>query len=424
MLFLLTGVSFNLFGPSPTVGHLVVLPFSVLALAGTYLLGMVTFGRAAGLAAALILAATPLFLSIGAMLLPEPLLMALTVLAFVAFARGRLVTAALLASAAVLIKETGVFTAGAMVGAVFWDSWRRGSLRSREALWRGALVFLPILVLCGFFLWQRLSPAGYFVFPHHENLLWERSLGVRDLGTVWPSLLFWHWRWIVVASAGLWLGALLVLRRARLPEDGERDERWSPGVSAMVVAMVLVVLQNAVFFTKMFWLERYALPAHPCVLVLVGGALLGGFSQALHWRWRNLPWAAVAACCGFGLASVHDATQPNEEELTFAYADVIETHRLAFRAIEESGDESNVVLTSWPMTIELRHPYLGYVERPLRTIHIDHVESASADAIDFVLVPARSRHAIPLEERARALGMREVGEYREGTASSLRLWTR
>ncbi len=189
LLYFIAGVAFFLFGPSPTTGHLVVLPFSVLALAGTYLLGAATFGRRVGIAAALLLGATPLFLSIGTMLLPEPLLMALTVLAFLMFARGRLVACALLGSALVLFKETGIFTAGAIAGGILWDGWRRGTLWTRHTWLRTSLVSVPLLVLCGFFLWQRLSPAGYFIFPHHQNLLWDRPLGWADLATIWPSFL-------------------------------------------------------------------------------------------------------------------------------------------------------------------------------------------------------------------------------------------
>lgn len=424
LLFLLAGIAFRLFGPAPLVGHLVVLPFSVLALAGTYLLGVVTFGRLAGLAAALLLAATPLFLSIGGMLLPEVPLVALTVLAFFAFARGRLLPAVLFASALVLIKETGVFTAGAMLGAVLWDGWRRRALSSRETLGRAALMSLPILVLCAFFLWQRLSPAGYFVFPHHGNLLWDRPFGFRDLATVWPSLLFWQGRWLVTLAVPLWLGTFLVLRRMKSPEEASSTEQWLPGTATMSIAMTLLVLQNAIFFAKMFWLERYALPAHPCVLLLLCGALFGGLVQGLHWRWRALPWAAVAACCGLGLAAVRAPTQPNEEELTFAYADVIETHRSALQAIERGGEEDPLVLTSWPMTIEGRHPYLGYVERAQRTVHIDSLDDEVPPSFDFVLLARSSRHALLLEERARRLGMREIGEFQVGVAPSLSLWAR
>ena len=184
LLFLLAGVAFRLFGSSPTVGHLVVLPFAVLSLAGTYWLGLVIFGRRAGVAAALLLGATPLFLSISSMLLPEPLLVGLSVLALALLARGRLVAVAALGAALVLVKETGVFTAGAVTGAVLWDAYRREELFDRQTWKRLAWAASPVAMLCAFFLYQRLSPAGYFIFPHHEDLLFERDVGLQDLFTI------------------------------------------------------------------------------------------------------------------------------------------------------------------------------------------------------------------------------------------------
>ncbi|MCA9605359.1 MAG: glycosyltransferase family 39 protein, partial [Myxococcales bacterium] len=77
LLYLLAGLAFRAFGATPTVGHLLVLPFTVVALAGTYLLGAGLFDRRAGAAAALLLGVTPLFMSMGNMLLPEMPLTAL-----------------------------------------------------------------------------------------------------------------------------------------------------------------------------------------------------------------------------------------------------------------------------------------------------------------------------------------------------------
>ncbi len=426
LLFLIAGVAFRLFGPSPVVGHLVVLPFAVLALAGTYLLGAMLFGRQAGVAAALLLGVTPLFLSIGNMLLPEIPLTGLTVLALVMFARGRILGAALCGVALVLLKETGVFTAGAIAGAVLFDGWRRGAgvkrFLSRPMLRRFGLSLLPVAVLCGFFVWQRLCPAGYFVFPHHQNLLWERPLGWSDLATIWPSLLFWHGRWIVVGSAAILGVVLAIRRRASTPES---NRPWRPLPSTVVAAMVLLVVENAVFFTKMFWLERYALPAHPGVLVLASGALIAGLPSLRQGTlWQLVPWAPILAACVLGLLGLHGQTRPNEEELTFAYTDVINTHRRAFERLDQVIEGAPVVLTAWPMTIELRDPRLGYVNAPVRTIHVDSFSDESSGSINAILVPSRSCHAAPLRRHAQRLRMRRIPLDPVGTASPLELYVR
>ncbi len=78
LLYFVAGAAFRAFGPGPTTGRLVVLPFTIVALAFTFLLGAALFGRRAGMGAALLLATTPLFMAIGNVLLPESLRTRLT----------------------------------------------------------------------------------------------------------------------------------------------------------------------------------------------------------------------------------------------------------------------------------------------------------------------------------------------------------
>jgi 4-amino-4-deoxy-L-arabinose transferase-like glycosyltransferase len=402
----------------------VVLPFTALALAGTYWLGAVTFGRGAGAAAALLLGATPMTLSIGNMVLPEMPLTALSVLALLAFARGRLVVAAALGCALVLIKETGVFTPLAIAGALVLEGLRARSLRAPATLARLALSLSPVAVLGAFFVWQRLSPAGYFVFPHHQHLLFDRPFGLSDLATALPSLLLWHGRSVLLLGALLWLGAeALPKRRGRGASEAKSEVApdragAAPPRRAVVAAMLLLAAANAIFFAKMFWLPRYALPAHPGLLILLCGVLLGGGMATVGVRTRRTLLAArlsvLAVAFALGLRGLHAPTRPNEAELTFAYAAVIETHRAAYRQLLEASEGDPTVLTSWPMTVELRHPYVGYLDRPVRAIHVDGLTEEAAREPGFVIVPRWSRHAAPLREHARRLGLRRIGVHRRG----------
>lgn len=423
LLYLLAGSAFMFFGPAPATGHLVVLPFTLLALVTTYLLGARLFSRAAGAAAAVLLATTPMFMSIGNMLLPEIPLTALSVLALLLFLRGRLAGVALCGAALVLIKETGVFTVLAIGAAVLWDAWRRRSLGRRETWLRLGLTLAPLGVLAAFFVWQKLG-AGYFVFPHHQDMFTERPLGPADLLTVWPSLLAWHGRWVVVVAAVVfWAWYRASGRGPLLAPAAGMQERWRPQPDAVAVAIVLLAVANIVFFAKMFWLPRYGLPAHPGVLVLACGVLLGGVTGRRLAGWtvwlRALPVAATAV---LGLVGLWSATAPDEEELTFAYADVIATHREAFTSLDQAIPAGSLVLTSWPMTIEMRHPYLGYVARAHRTMHIEHLEPGHTARIGAVLLAARSRHADRLRAHAQELGMDRAGVFQEGRAGPLELW--
>lgn len=408
LLYFLAAVAFRFFGTDPTVGHLVVLPFTVLALVATYLLGAALFGRRVGASAAVLLGATPLFMSIGNMLLPEVPLTALAALSLFAFARGRLVLAVLAGVAAVWMKETGIFAAGAVGIGVLFDAWRRRALR--ESWHRIALATVPLFALLAFFVWQRVH-AGYYIFPHHQDLFADRPLELANVLTVWPSIVLRHGRWIV------FLGALAALALKTSVPAPTRDERWVPMRSAVIVACLALVLLNAVFFTKMFWLDRYALPAHPGLLVCACGALFAGFRAVAERARRWVAAGVVVAASLLGTLSMRAEAPPDSEELTFAYADVIATHRRAFAAL---GPQDAPVLTTWPMTVELEEPYLGYVDRPLETIHARSAERA--DRVGAILVNTASHRAADLRREAAGRGMERAGVFRVGLAPTLELY--
>ena len=399
LLYWVAGAAFRAFGPEPAVGHLVVLPFTVLALMLTYLLGARLFGRRAGFAAALLLGTTPLFMSMGNMLLPEIVLTALAVGSLYAYARRRTAWVVVLGCAAVWVKETGVFCVAAISAAELWMALRT---RERARAMRGLVLATPILALVGFFAWQK-AYAGYFVFPHHANLFADRPLEWSNLATVWPSLLFAHGRgWLVV-------GALLAVAfgRSAWPRADEQPR--------VVLAIALLVAANFVFFSKMFWLERYALPAHPGIVVVLSGALLWGVRKLPRPR-RTVRFFPIACAAAIGMSSLRAPTAPDEEELTFAYADAIASHRAAYDRMRPGR-----VLTPWPMTVELRHPYLGYVSEPYETIHPDEWRG---EPVDYVLFGQRSSRAGVLREEARRRGLREVGVFHVGVAQGMELWAR
>ncbi len=428
LLYVMAGMSFRAFGPEPLIGHLVVLPFAALALAATYLLGMCLWGRRTGLAAATLLGITPLFASISAMLLPEVTLTALAALAMLLFVRGRFIALAFCGSAMVLLKETGLFVPLALAGAVGLEAlWHRQLLKA--VVWkRLALILVPIPVLAGFFVWQKLG-AGYFIFPHHQNLFWARDAGFSDLLTVAPSTLVWHGRWLVVGAGGLL--ALLAIRRKDLRPglQGLRGtEPYSPdktpGATSLALAVALLFLGNTIFFTQMFWLHRYALPVHPGILLLATAALLSDTGKFKNKLWRFARWVPVLGALLWAATGLKTATAANEAELNFSYADVIATHLQAYRAMEQNPmNPEGVVLSSWPMTIELRHPYLGYVSSSQKSVHIDQLrrDDGKQPAIERVLLPLQSRHTAALRAKAAALGMRRQGRYQVGKAQALEL---
>lgn len=416
LLYLLAGAAFVAFGATPTVAHLLMLPFGVVALAATYGLGASLFGRRAGIAAALMLGCTPLFMTMGNMLLPEMPLTTLAVLSLLAFARGRMGVVALTGCAAVLVKETGIFSAGAVGAALLYDAHRSGILRSRETVKRIALALVPLLALILFFAWQR-AKAGYFIFPHHQGLFTDRPMSWENLTTVVPSLFVWHGRWLVTVAAMI---SLFVVRRDA-PEAGES---WRPRRGSVFLAALLLVAFNWIFFAKMFWLERYALPAHPGLLVLLCGVVFA-FAKGSALK-TNTAAALVLASAAWGLYGMFGPAQRDAEEHTFAYADVIASHRDAIASLADSdaGGSPTFVVTTWPMSVELRYPYLGYVDEEIRSTEFQYLSEHQHEEVTHVLISTASSQADDLMEFARSQGLEPSGEFQTDDAPRLVVYAR
>jgi hypothetical protein len=391
LLYVLASIAFRLFGPGPVVGHALMIPFAWLGLVATYGLARERHGRAVAVAATAMLGTTPLYLTMGAFLLPEMPLTALTVAALWALHRKNLLAAALLGVVMVWIEQ-----------------WRTGTLRERASLRDLGLATLPLWALVGFFVWQRVN-AGYYVFPHHQGLLAERHFELASLFTAVPSLFFWHTRALLTAAGLLALPVVLRTRRVAL--------------GTVELASLVLALLNIAFFAQMFWLERYALPAHPGLLV-TGAALVALACEKLEratLRRAALPTLGALVSIG-GLLGAYRGAPDEAPELTFDYADVMRSHAAVARALEErSGTlgEDPLVVGVWPLTVELRDPVLGFTSRPYRTLHVDHLADHPDQRADVVVIDPSSRNAERLRALADELGLVSIATIDEGNAPRL-----
>jgi 4-amino-4-deoxy-L-arabinose transferase-like glycosyltransferase len=419
LLYVVAAIAFRLAGPAPVVGHLVALPFGVLSLVATYALALERHGRAVAIAAAGALAATPLHLTMGAFLLPEMPLTALTAAALWALHRERMDVVAALGVAMVWLKETGIFTAGAIGVAVLLAHARAGTLRSRRAAVELALLVVPLVALVAFFVWQRVN-AGYFVFPHHQGLLAERHFEPASLFTAVPSIFVWHGRWLLGLAAVV--AAVVLVRRGMRPLPGTVEH-----------ASLLLALFNVAFFAQMFWLERYALPAHPGLIVLALGLAWRAAREtpALRARATVVPMALGAFALVAGLRGALPTLRPPPEgeapELSFAYADVMRSHREVARLLEARAGAlppDPLVVGVWPLTVELRDPVLGFAARPFRTLHVDHLDDHPTSRVDVVVIDPSSRNRDRLRALADEAGLAPLGTVTVGVAPPLEVRAR
>ncbi len=348
-------------GARPVLGPALSLLAAALALLGTCQFGSRLGRPRAGAMAAVLLLASPLFASMSTQLLPELTMTALATLCLVTYADERIYLCALSGVLLVLCKETGLAIPLGIAGAECLRAWRVRRLSpGRVAFFVGGAA---IVALGAFFAWQR-AREGWIVLPYHQGLFAERALTAGHAVEVASSIGWLDGRWL---AAGL---ALVCAMRSVATGTGPWRE---PRTARVMLAAGLGAAAFIGFFAKMFWLRRYALPAHPGVCVVIalvldeaGGRWLGGRAGALA------PAAVVAAAAALGLRELHAGTEVASGEATFRWLDVVATRKDAYRALDRwRGAGAPFVLTAWPMEDELREPWLGWTEQAVDARSID-----------------------------------------------------
>jgi hypothetical protein len=123
-------------------------------------------------------------------------------------------------------------------------------------------------------------------------------------------------------------------------------------------------------------LARYLLPVYPLVIL-----------ECVATLWRRLSWwkpAAAAIALAFVAGLLVDPPYRIAPEDTLAYVDYVRLHQAAASALARldrgpqqarcwlAGAKAPCVLTAWPASDELRRPYLGYVNQPIRVVPVEN----------------------------------------------------
>ncbi len=403
LFYLLLAGAFRLLGANPVAGHALTFGFAWMALLFTYALARRLFGWPAGAVAVALLLASPLFLTMSSEALPEMALTALTAASFHALARGRLVECAVWGTVLVLVKETGVACPLAIASAVAIQGVRGGALR--EGAKRAVVGLTPVFVLTAFFLAQKHA-EGWFVLPYHAGLFHEDHSLIEQLWHVAESIFVNDGRLIAVLAA---MVVAVFHRRAVVRTWEEHRE--------VLTAFALYAIMNLGFFAKMFFLDRYVLPLHPCVGVVTAGVLAPA-GATLRARLPGL--AAAVVSIGVALARRSAGSDMASGETTFRYLHAVHAYSALFKHLEAAGGDP-VVLTDWPITDELRQPFLGWVSRPFRCINIH--EDVGAENVDRVIAVQGLGSYERLQREAQARGFSKLERVEEGGAA-IELWGR
>ncbi len=408
LFYLVLAVAFRLFGTSPAVGHVLVLVFAAATLTLTFGLGRVLSGPVAGAAAMILVAVSPLFLTMSSEALPEIPCTALTMAVLYTFARGRYRQCAAWGCALVLTKELAVAAPAAVAGALLFNALHRRKFRT--AFPSIASLAIPAVPLAGFFVWQRLA-EGWFITPYHASLFNTPHSYVESFVHVVATLVSYDGRWAVT---GLALLVAFIPGTRRVVEETP----GTPTRGTVFLAMGLVIAANVVFYTRGWFLDRYALPAHPLVAIIAASVFMAFAAREAARRAAAAMVLAIVITVGVAWSRRWSGRGYNSGETTFRYVHAIRAQQAIFEALDAQGGDP-VVLTTWPMSDELRFPHLGWVRRPYRVVNADYLDpSAPAPRVDAVIVFDAVGSARRLRDEARARGFRMVRQARVGGATA------
>jgi len=337
LMLYLAGV-WSLFGYSIPATRGAMLLVSAAALLVVFLLAIQLCRGLRGVPAlwvALLMLCSPLVYTQGMLAQLDLPALLLTAWALLCFLQRRYLAAALITTALVLVKETGLVAPAVFA---FW-LWREGA--RRQALY----FLLPVAALGGWLL--ALWAATGQLFGSREFTEYNVFYLLHPVrgGTA----LLRRGYYLLVANFH-WAGWLAVWWAAR--RQGTYATRAWRVAASLGLAHVLAVslLGGAV-------LERYLLPVLPLLYI----AMAAAWTTASTW-WMRLSQGVVMA--GLPLCLFVNPLYPFPFENNLAAVDFVRLHESAAGYLEQHC-AGRAITTAWPLSAALRRPEYGYVGRRL-----------------------------------------------------------
>jgi hypothetical protein len=353
----------KLAGFAPMVTRTAMLLAASFALLGLFRLAKTVANFEVALATTVLTAVYPVFFAQSSLAHLDLAAAGFTFWGLRAYVKRRGRETALWFSVASLTKETAILAPLALFA---WDVLSRrlrardgSSLRPRQSQDAIALLtpLLPLAAWYGFHYWR----MG-FVFGNPEFFRYNVQATLNPLRIVlallvrlWQTLGYFHLLLLTLAAYfAMWLPP-------RRDPAGERPRIALEVQFAMLAVIVAYVLAMALVGGAV--LARYLLPVIPLVILICVSTL---------WR-RVRRWRSVLAIVGLMFVSGWFINPPYgfAPEDNLAYRDYILLHQRAEEFLEARYPMARV-LTAWPASDELTHPYLGYVTRPMQVVRIEH----------------------------------------------------
>jgi hypothetical protein len=369
---------------TPAVTRTAMLMVAAFALLGLWRLSRDVAGEAVAVATVVCTALYPVFFAQSSMAHLDMMAAAFTLWGLAMYVERRTVATIVFFALASLAKETAIVTPMALFAWELLCPVITGASESRPGALcfyrskRHALSFLLCLVpLLSWFAYHHHRTGYYLGNPYY--LRYNLQATLTPLRILLALLIrLWH----VLGYLNLFLltlGALFAMTRLPL-HDADGTLRPRIAISTQLVfAVVLVANILTASALGGAVLARYLLPVVPLVILV--------FVSTMRRRIRRWAWWIAFTCVAFVVQLFVPPPYRIAPEDTLLYRDFVILHKLAADELSTRYPHARV-LTAWPASDELTHPFLGYVKQPLTVVRIDNfsplqIERASQATGEF-----------------------------------------
>ena len=192
-----------------------------------------------------------------------------------------------------------------------------------------------------------------------------------------------------------WPVALASLAAASLPFALPRSLSMFPPwivallVSLLVIAAVVTHYTHKPMLNQLFgyaMLERYLLPILPILYAAIAAA---ASVYPASWRWFSHTAMVALLIAGW----FWNPSYPFSYENNLAWTDFVALQKEAANYLEAYAPDKRIA-SAWPFTGAIKHPYLGYVERPLTGVelpgfHLKDIVDYDRNSYDLLVVYER-----------------------------------
>jgi hypothetical protein len=362
-------LAWSVFGYAPIVTRVAMLLISAFGLLQVFRIGEQVANRDVGVAAATCTGLYPVIFAQSSLAHADVMAMALALWGLRLYLEeNRWMVLAF--SLAVMAKETAILFPLAMLAWEILKKLASGakvhslgdvSATAKAVSFRKIFLLLIPGVVLGLWFGYHYWRTGY-VFGNPEFFQYNVGTTFVPLRIALAAL---RRLWQVTGYMNLWVLTLAMAAAMLLPpltmKDGQRKRIPVPTQLLFLGLILAHVIGHSLVGGAV--LARYMMPVIPLVIIISVSTL---WRRVQQWRWVTA-FAALAFVVGWFVPPLTSFAP--EDNLN--YASYVRVHQKAADFLESRYPRTRV-LTAWPASDEVAHPYLGYVDRPIRVVRIEN----------------------------------------------------